>query len=125
MTALFTAADWAELRAVHNEFLTDTCRIRPNVAATAGGSGQPQSWPSVSATVSCAVLKQPSGQGGGEIPDQAWLPNGHLLVVPVGTVLADPYRVEWVEGGITLEIRGTPRARGTDATAVEADCVEV
>ena len=63
--------------------------------------------------------------GGGEVPDQGWVPKSHALVVPAGTVIADPYRVEWVEGGITLEVVGEPRQRGTDATAVEADCVEV
>jgi hypothetical protein len=121
---MFTAADWAELAAVHDAFLADTCRIRPNVAGTVGTNGAPQSWPSISETVSCAVLKQKAISAGAE-PDATWTPDGHVLVVPTGTTLAEPYRVEWVEGGITLEVVGTVRARGTDATAVEADCVEV
>jgi hypothetical protein len=122
--SIFTAADWAELAAVHDQFLTDTCRIRPNVAATPGAQGAGQSWPAISATVSCAVLKQSPVSPTGD-PDATWLPNGHTLVVPNGTTLAEGYRVEWVEGGKTLDILGTPRRRGTDATAVEADCVEV
>ena len=123
--SIFSAADWAELAAIHDQFLTDTCRIRPNVAATVGTHGANQSWPTVSETVACAVLKQNATTGGGGDPDNTWLPNGHTLVVPAGTTLAEPYRVEWVEGGKTLEVIGSPRSRGTDATAVEADCVEV
>lgn len=123
--SIFTAADWAELAAVHDAFLTDTCRIRANVAATPGVQGSAQSWPLISETVACAVLKQSPISAGGEGPDATWLPNGHTLVVPNGTVLGEAYRVEWVEGGKTLDVVGTPRTRGTDATAIEADCVEV
>lgn len=123
--SIFTAADWATLAEIHDLFLTDTCRVRPSVAATPGAHGADQSWPSISVTVSCAVLKQSPISAGGEGPEATWLPNGHTLVVPFGTTLAEGYHVEWVEGGKTLDVVGTPRTRGTDATAVEADCVEV
>jgi len=121
-----TAVRWQRLAAAATRLsLSDTCRIRPNVAATPGVQGSAQSWPSISETVACAVTKAAPGTGSGETPDQTWLPGGHVVVVPRGTTLAEPYRIEWVEGGMTLEVVGEVRARGTDATAVEADCVEV
>lgn len=125
LVSAFTAADWATLAAVHDSFLTDSCRIRPNVPSSVTVNGRNQTWPAVTSTVICAVLKQPTGAGVGEVPDQGMVPNSHTLVVPKGVTLIDPYHVEWIEGGITIEVTGTARARGTDATAVEMDCIEV
>lgn len=121
-----TAAVAAARREIERELLTDTCRIFPNVAGTVGDTGQAQTWPAFGQTVRCQVqTSRPSFGGGGDVIDNALLPRTRAVSLPFGTVVSAPYRIEWVDGGITLEVMGEPLEQGTQGLTTVVNCVEV
>lgn len=112
-------------RALSALMLSDTCRIRPNVAGAVGAHGQPQTWPGVAAVVPCQLQTQRPAIPGGEAIDDAILPRTRAVTLPAGTTIAPAYRIEWVQGGITLEVMGETLETGTHGLATVVNCVEV
>lgn len=120
------AAVAAGRREIERTLLNDTCRIRANAAGSEGATGQPQTWPSVTQTVRCQVqVQRPTFGSGGDVIDNALLPRTRAVSLPAGTVAPAPYRIEWVEGGITLEVMGEPLEPGTQGMTTVVNCVEV
>lgn len=121
-----TAIAQAAAGIVMRQMLTDTCRIRCAVAGTAGATGQPQTWPGISAVVPCQVQTQrPSFPGGGEVIDNAILPRTRTVTLPTGITIAAPDRIEWAEGHITLEVMGETLETGSHGMVTVVNCVEV
>jgi hypothetical protein len=123
MSAVNVAAAFTRARQSIAVLLTDTCRIRAGVAGTVGVNGTPRTWPAVTATVACNV-QGPRSSRSGEI-DNTMLPHHHRVKVPVGTVLAESDRIEWVEGGITLEVIGDQTSLGSNSLTHAVLVVEV
>lgn len=120
------AAVVAARREIERHLLTDTCAIRPNVAGAVGATGRPQTWPAVAQTVRCQVqTPRPAFGGGGDVIDNAMLPRTRAVSLPAGTVAPPPYHIEWVEGGITLEVIGQLLEPGSHGLVTVVNCVEV
>jgi hypothetical protein len=110
-------------RSAIQALMTDTCQIFPSVAGTPGSQGAARTWPTSTATVVCTV-QGPRTSPSGEI-DNTMLPYHHLVKMPYGTVIAPADHIEWVEGGITLEVLDEARRTGSNSMAQSVATVEV
>lgn len=117
MTALFTAADWAELRAVHAGLLDPgACLITP--AVPAGQTATPR-------TVDCALLTQPVDSGDGGASGTLRRPMDRTVALPFGDAVKAGDTILW-RSTVTIKVSRVDGNHGeTDNTGVLAHGVIV
>lgn len=112
---------------LYEEGLRDTCQLRAPVEGASANSITGKSWPTVSATVACAVLDGSGSATGSEMFDNASLPNGRTVQLPRGTTVAENWHITPTTGnwaGATFEVLDVQKA-GSYGPAVTCQCVEV
>lgn len=104
--SIWTAAELADLRAFVESTFPDTCRIQrwSQDASTSGGWGE--TWEPDDDTVACRV--EPSGLQATEQPiaGRVGVVQFYAVHVPHTTTLTYRDRIEWVTGGVTLQVVG-------------------
>lgn len=120
---LVSAANLQRAWDLYEESLQDTCQIKAATDTSDGDGGYTQSWPSVTATVSCAVLDLQSGtSGSGGAIDIMASERSKQIMLPRGTSINPSDRVVWSTK--TFEVVSVATA-GTYGPAVQCIGVEL